>query len=594
VAKVSELKERARELEQQGELAKAQAIYQHILKHLEGSPALKGELPLYVKVGDLALKQGDPATAVAMYDRAAEHYARAGSARSIGALAEKIRRADPTRDDAAVPLGRALLAEGHAAAAAEVITRYARRLGRSDVEDLLATVEGERIPAAARRRVELAISLLAVPPEEPIPPAEAEPVAPVARVAQPPPPVPEPATDHSLIIEHGARDPQVVPPAVREPTRVPGRVPPAPEPPPRPEPEREPEQDWLWEPEPEPVARGRPEPPPWPEAQPEPEPVASPEPEPPRRASRPEATPESRSRFEAPPEPAPEPAFAAHVAPDAAPEPASEPEPEPPSRPARRVVAREPRVLVREHSRPRGRWTRPLLVLGVLTVLAAGGLGAAWALGWRPFGGEETPTDDEPPTLAPAFPAPRDPVRADSDSAARDTTEFGPLGFNALVDSPAARPGAVRVPDTAAARRAPAGPDSVPTPALPPAGPAPAARPPALATVVVPPGHAIADEIVVIPGLPIVSVAETRAGGALGHRVVQQAEQGVEVRLVATPGSFGADTVGLGAVQVQTEGDTLAVGSVRLGRYLVDARAAMSVETLAAYLRQLIRARPVN
>ena len=138
MAKVSELKNRARELEQQGEFAKAQAIYQHILKHLEGSPALNAELPLYVKVGDLALKQGDARTASAMYDHAAEHYTRAGSARSIMALAEKIRRADPTRDDAAVTLGKALVAAGHPVAAAEVITRYATRTGRSDVVEILA------------------------------------------------------------------------------------------------------------------------------------------------------------------------------------------------------------------------------------------------------------------------------------------------------------------------------------------------------------------------------------------------------------------------------------------------------------------------
>jgi tetratricopeptide (TPR) repeat protein len=76
VAKVSELKERARALEQQGEGAKALAIYEHILKHLEGTPALERELPLYVKVGDLALKLGDPAKAIAMYEQALEHYRR--------------------------------------------------------------------------------------------------------------------------------------------------------------------------------------------------------------------------------------------------------------------------------------------------------------------------------------------------------------------------------------------------------------------------------------------------------------------------------------------------------------------------------------
>jgi hypothetical protein len=114
-----------------------------------------------------------------------------------------------------------------------------------------------------------------------------------------------------------------------------------------------------------------------------------------------------------------------------------------------------------------------------------------------------------------------------------------------------------------------------------------------LPSVVVPPGHAVTDEIVVVRGLEVLSVAETRAGGAPGHRVVQRDPDGVELQLVATPANFGADTIGLGDVQVQAQGDT-AVGSVRIGRYLVEARAPLPVETLTAYLRQLIRARPVN
>ena len=56
MATVSELKAQARVLEQQGQLSKALAIYQHILKHIEGTPSLLRELPLYVKAGDLQLK----------------------------------------------------------------------------------------------------------------------------------------------------------------------------------------------------------------------------------------------------------------------------------------------------------------------------------------------------------------------------------------------------------------------------------------------------------------------------------------------------------------------------------------------------------
>jgi hypothetical protein len=214
-------------------------------------------------------------------------------------------------------------------------------------------------------------------------------------------------------------------------------------------------------------------------------------------------------------------------------------------------------------------------VAGIVLAIAAGGIGGAWALGWRPFGDAESSDDDGSGGGSPRG----------AGGTVDDTTAFGPIGFNAVTDSPGIRlPGAPRPPDIQVG-----GPDSVPSPVLPASAPARAR-----ATVVVPPGHAISGEIVVIPGLPVLSVAETRAGGAPGHRVVQEAEGGVEVRLVATPGDFGADTVGLGVVLVETEGDSIAAGTVRLGRYLVDARAAMSAETLAAYLRQLILARPVN
>jgi hypothetical protein len=110
--------------------------------------------------------------------------------------------------------------------------------------------------------------------------------------------------------------------------------------------------------------------------------------------------------------------------------------------------------------------------------------------------------------------------------------------------------------------------------------------------VVVPPGHAIANEIVVIPGLEVVSVSETRAGGAPGIRVIQRADDG-EIALVATPADFGADTVGNGEVAIRVEGDTQ-IGDVRVGRYLVEARSTLPSDVLFGLLGRLIRARPVN
>ena len=81
MAKVSDLKDRARAFERRGQIEKALTVYQHIIKHLEGTPAIVPELQLYVKAGDLLLKLEDPEAGLAMYERAAEQLAAHGSAK---------------------------------------------------------------------------------------------------------------------------------------------------------------------------------------------------------------------------------------------------------------------------------------------------------------------------------------------------------------------------------------------------------------------------------------------------------------------------------------------------------------------------------
>jgi len=117
VAKVSELKERARAYEKEGEHEKALKIYLHVLSHLEGSPAIKRELPMYVKAGDLQIRLEDTAGAIASYEKAAEQYAEHGSAKSVIALAAKVLRVDPMKADFHLVHTRALIDHGHIAAA---------------------------------------------------------------------------------------------------------------------------------------------------------------------------------------------------------------------------------------------------------------------------------------------------------------------------------------------------------------------------------------------------------------------------------------------------------------------------------------------
>jgi hypothetical protein len=110
---------------------------------------------------------------------------------------------------------------------------------------------------------------------------------------------------------------------------------------------------------------------------------------------------------------------------------------------------------------------------------------------------------------------------------------------------------------------------------------------------VVPPGYATANEIVVVPGLEVLSVAEISVGGRIGHRVVQRTPEGIEVSIQAVPGDFGADTVGARGLTVTSDADT-AVGTLRFWRYQIEARAVVATNTLSTLLTQLERRRPVE
>lgn len=194
MAKVSELKDQARELERRGEVDSALKIYRHILVHLEQTPAIARELPLYVKVGDLLLKQGDPAEATAMYERGAAAYARHGSAKSVIALCVKILRVDPSRTDSYRQFAGELLAADHVEAAREVLQDYARRAKLEGVLAELTEIAGR--PEAAVRAVverlleggaeERAEAPEPEPEDEPAAESEVEAEAPVELTAQPP------------------------------------------------------------------------------------------------------------------------------------------------------------------------------------------------------------------------------------------------------------------------------------------------------------------------------------------------------------------------------------------------------------------------
>ena len=139
---VSDLKDQARKYEQDGHVRKALAIYQHILRHLEGKPALVKVLPLYVKAGDLLLKQNQRVAAVESYERAAEQYAALGSAPRVSTLCAKIMRADSQRTDVYVHFTRRLMESEHVGSARDVLAGYAELVGLDKALDALDDLAG--------------------------------------------------------------------------------------------------------------------------------------------------------------------------------------------------------------------------------------------------------------------------------------------------------------------------------------------------------------------------------------------------------------------------------------------------------------------
>ncbi len=123
---ISDLKDQARAFEQQGQVERALTVYQHILKHLEGTPAIIKVLPLYVKAGDLLAKLGRSDEAVSSFGMAAEHYSSTGAATRVSSLCAKIVRLAPDRTDVYTRFARLLIEHGHVGSARDVLAEYAR------------------------------------------------------------------------------------------------------------------------------------------------------------------------------------------------------------------------------------------------------------------------------------------------------------------------------------------------------------------------------------------------------------------------------------------------------------------------------------
>ncbi len=142
MAKVSDLKDRARAFERRGQIEQALTVYQHIIKHLEGTPDILPELPLYVKAGDLLLKLEDPEAGLAMYECAAEQFAAHGSAKSVITLCAKILGVASERTDVHLRYARQMVEAGHVAKARDVLIAYAERAQLDEMLEALEQLQG--------------------------------------------------------------------------------------------------------------------------------------------------------------------------------------------------------------------------------------------------------------------------------------------------------------------------------------------------------------------------------------------------------------------------------------------------------------------
>jgi len=112
VTDISKLKRRAADLEAGKDIDGAIVAYREIVELFENGEADPIDVPLYNRLGDLLLKAGETTDAVAMWERAVDHYAEGGFYNPAIALCNKILRHSPGRTIVYYKLGRILAAKG--------------------------------------------------------------------------------------------------------------------------------------------------------------------------------------------------------------------------------------------------------------------------------------------------------------------------------------------------------------------------------------------------------------------------------------------------------------------------------------------------
>jgi hypothetical protein len=587
----------ARHLEVEGKLHEALDICRDILRHYSHEPPNEQILPVFVQASEISIKLGDREGGATLLLLAADRYADAGLARPVIDLYQRLRRLGPARKGLDIQFARRMLAHRHPGAAREFLEDLARRQKK---EKLQATLE--RMAAWSDDKVQQQLQDF-LDRAEGIRVSTTQPVTAPSKTPHTPGPTAPPAPGPGVSAEVTA---------VRSPVRVLEHVPPPPAaPPPRrtlPAPPVPPPAPPAEVAEVRPAAHV-PERPAPPEAQ---VPMAGIAP-PADRVTGPRRgiTPPPGSVLPAPPTPVtptpPEPrrsASGAIMSADAvvfvtspAPEPA-------PDRPAAQTATRPPLVPPPPKRRRRSRARSVALIAGAFVVVAA----AAMILVPRIPRGPATGAEPLPPPAAEIAAAPAAASLAAGDSAlalaAADSISPAPPRVSApAAAGPAAPPpapaqrdtqAAVRPPPTVAAPVTPAA--TQPRPSADTARPLAAAPPPVTQPAAAPPptpSPAGADyPVVIVEGLEVLGIRREGEGTSLRVMVRQLLPSGDTLDLRESDLGEASVGVGVGRVLVSRHPSGGAMGTVRIGRYLVNARAPVAPEVLEPLLQKLVEKVP--
>jgi ribosome-binding protein 1/Meckel syndrome type 1 protein len=128
----------ARHLEVEGKLEEALDICRDILRHHAHETPSEQIFPVFIQASEISVKLGDREGAASLLLGAAERYADAGRARAVIDLYQRLRRLGPGRKGLDLEFARRMLEQRHPTAAREFLTDLARRQKK---EKLLATLE---------------------------------------------------------------------------------------------------------------------------------------------------------------------------------------------------------------------------------------------------------------------------------------------------------------------------------------------------------------------------------------------------------------------------------------------------------------------